>query len=216
MSARTRRNAVYPFLLLELVISLGLLALLLGALFSFLLQAATMERRLAVAREALLARHTLHLRLDEMFSALVPYGFYERTPASLYTLQKGNAHGLCTIFDQGIDPDPLFSGIIRGKLYLDEQNLILLTAPLETVPDKKMPYRKEILSRHVARYTMQFFSPHAKREESSSPVWHDTWSADQNQLPFMIRLYLWDATDALLDAFVFFIPAAQPILHQEI
>ncbi|HSX10106.1 MAG TPA: hypothetical protein VLF94_00095 [Chlamydiales bacterium] len=159
---------------------------------------------------AITSRGHLQTRLQNVFSSIS----HDSLDAPLYTKQfdKEREPSLVATFDNGIDPEPAFSGAILAKLYLDEEhNLSLATWPLDKA--KNPPWRKEILLSHVESFTLEFLgknsaSEHGKREKirpiNANFAWRTLWSKSESEVPSIIRLSVYEekSTDPLRFAFI--------------
>ncbi|OGN63743.1 MAG: hypothetical protein A3E80_01635 [Chlamydiae bacterium RIFCSPHIGHO2_12_FULL_49_9] len=206
---------------MEILIALSLTALLLTMLFSFLVDSAKIKAKLDPVRSEILSREQLQTRLQGLFSSLGKEGgsFYTR----IFPDEAGKS--LLAIFDNGVDPDPLFSGSTLGKIYLDkESNLSLALWPEEK--GENLPWRKEILLTNVSHFEFEFLAkkspasaPMAKKEKTK-PInpnleWRTDWPKSLSGIPAMIRLRVDRKKDPSL-LFAFHIPTIEPfITYQE-
>lgn len=200
-----------PLILFEILIALSLTAILLTFLFSFFVESARMEKKLDTARMAISNRAHLQTRLQSVFSSLSQEG--------LYTKQFGKEKGtsLVAFFDNGIDPDPAYSGSIIGRLFIDEENnLSFATWPLDA--DKNRPWRKEILLPHVERLELEFLGKktadaHGKKEKirdiTANLAWRTHW---QEGTPSIIRLTLQEKEGTEPLRFAFILLTADPFV----
>lgn len=174
------------------------MGILLSLLFSFLMQTVRVEKKMETARASVLERQNLQMRLQDIFISLSP-----QKNCGLYTQQfpKEEALSLVVTFDNGIDPNPYFSGPVLGRVYLDnKKNLCLAYWPID--PVKNRPWRKEILASEVLDYSFQFLGAPSEKEASHSPaIWHSDWSPSQKTIPSTIRLILKQKTGSLQFAF---------------
>lgn len=189
---RKKRTAI----LLELLIALSLTAMLLTFLFSFLVESAKIEKKLDKARMAITARGHLQTRLQSVLSSLS----HNSLEAPLYTqtFDKEKQPSLVAFFDNGIDPDPAFSGAVLGRLFLDEkQNLSLAIWPLDK--NKAHLWRNEILMPGIESFEFAFLgrnsAPDQKKKEkieqvNSALAWRSLWAKSESRVPSMIRLSL--------------------------
>ena len=195
-----------PLILFELLIALSLVSILLALLFRFITNSIKVETKIEEARAALYPKEYLHTRLSSLFTALVPRSFVKNS--SFYTLEQG---GIAAIFDNGIDPDPLFSGAIRSKLTVEQGRLYLTFLPLE----EENPQRKELLLSGVKAIRFQFL---AKKNSSTAsadarPIsrtaeWRSSWSKECWDLPSLIRMTLELEENEL--SFAFSLPVSEP------
>jgi hypothetical protein len=197
-----------PLILFELLIALSLTAILLTFLFSFFVESAKLEKKLEKARIAINERSYLQTRLQNVLclvdqGSISPY-FYTKV------FEKEKQLSLVTIFDNGIDPDPLFSGPINGRVFMDEEkNLCLSLWPLEE--EKKGMWRKEILLSSIDAFEFEFLGKksaieHGEKEKirplTASLCWRTGWSRSFNTIPSMIRLTVKQGKETLRFAFI--------------
>ncbi|MBI5345867.1 MAG: type II secretion system protein [Chlamydiae bacterium] len=186
------------FTLIEISIALVLSAILLSVLFGFFVKISSFEKKNQKFKQEILSREHVQLRLSSIFSQIVPISKFEEKS---FNLDDDNS--LNVIFDNGIDPDPLFSGPVKGKIFQNqERNLILTLYPIEKGKVNNKTQRTEVLCSKISSYKFLFFSQiEAKEENKKKIVWIEDWPKKKNDLPPMIKLIL----DNDL-TFAFFIP----------
>lgn len=191
-----------PFLLLEVLIGLSLSAILLTFLFSFFVESARMEKRLEMAHTAIAKRAHLQTRLQTIFNSL----------EGLRTQQEENEMTLFVTYNNGIDPEPAFSGTVMGHIFVDaEKNLVLTLSP----PGDEKRVRTEVLYSHVEKASFEFLgSAGDGKKEKCRPItpnlaWRDEW---QQGLTSLIRLKIQEETqkEPVLFAFVLLSPGPTP------
>ncbi len=209
-----------PYLLFEILIGLSLTGILLTFLFSFFAESAKMEKKLETMRSEITARQNLQTRLQAVLTGIARESSTE-TP--FYT-DREQGESLVAVFDNGIDPDPAFSGQIIGRIYLDEQaNLSLATWPLERKEEKEnhpWPWRKEILLSNIEGFEFEFLSQKKEenrtKKEKTKPVnskleWRYSWPKSRSDIPSMIRLSVRKKRENEPLRFAFLIPSPEPI-----
>lgn len=200
------------------MIALGLTAILLTFLFSFFAESAKIEKRLEATRMAMTHRGHLQTRLQSILtsidqSAPAPY-FYTKQ------FEKEKNLSLIAVFDNGIDPEPAFSGTIIGRIYLDpKRNLCLATWPLSK--EKNPPWRKEILLPAVKEFRFQFLGkitpPEHGVTEKIEPInathaWRSRWPKNMAEVPSIIRLTIHQETSEKPIQFAFILPIMEPFV----
>ncbi len=161
---------------------------------------------------AISERGHLQTRLQHIFSS-IDRGTNE---PFLYTQvsEKDSKMSLVLLFDNGIDPDPAYSGTLLGRIYLDEKNnLVLVSWPNQK--EKNLPWRKEILFPHTASFQFEFLGSRTdlEKKEVIQPItpnlaWRTIWGKKQQQLPSIIRLTVQEEKRKEPLRFAFMLPSA--------
>ena len=191
--------------------ALGLMSILLTFLFSFLAGHFKLEKQMEVKRTSVLARQNVQTRLQDLFISLIS----SQDQNSLYTqlFPKEEKMSLVFTFDNGVDLDPLFSGMLLGRLYLDaDKNLSLVTWPIDQ--KESHFWRKEVLLPHVSDFSFEFLGEKRDTDPKVKPItaktgWHPSWPKERSDLPSLIRLRLRQEETPL--EFAFRLPTSAPI-----
>lgn len=202
-----------PFILFELIIALGLTAILLSVLFRFFASSLLMDRKIETARTALFQRQHFQTRMTTLFTSIVPRASTPPSTGSSFYTAEGKE--IVAVFDNGIDPDPAFSGPILGKFFLDsDANLALALWPLEKL--EKNLYRKEILLQQVQDIRFQFLAKKTAQAEDPHAIpinesleWRTNWPKTRWDIPSCIRLIVRQNNQDI--AFAFTLPFLEPI-----
>lgn len=170
--------------LLEVVIGFALTAILLSFLFSSFRHMAKLGAKVQKGREAVHSRSIVQLRLGQLFENLNA----DEKKSSFYTDKHPDSfsEALYFTFDNGIDRDPQFCGLIKAALYLNPKKELCLTL----LSEKKE--RKEVLFKRAGMLSFEFFNSEKKE-------WQSSWSEDAP--PHILRFHI----DKEL-AFTFLIP----------
>jgi hypothetical protein len=172
-----------------MLIGLGLLTILLSLLFSFFTSSIKMDQKLQRAQYALLERQHLMNRLQSIFSSCVPPGPLADS-CSLYTkkMQEEAPLNLITLFDQGIDPDPAFSGPCLARIYLNVAKQLCLAIWPEERHKENKTVREEILLQNVSSFEFRFLY----RNAQNAIGWEKKWpKKEKRPVPSLIELDLW-------------------------
>ncbi len=125
---------------------------------------------------------------------------------------------LILIFDNGIDPDPAFSGSILGKIFVDDShNFCLATWPLHQ--DKNLLWRKEVLFPHVESFEFEFLGENATehgKKEAIKPInatlaWRTHWPKSPQKMPSIVRLKIEEEKEKEPLQFAFILPASSEL-----
>lgn len=136
--------------------------------------------------------------------------------SSFYTENEGPFLTLNLIFDNGIDPNPAFSGSILGKIHLDSKNaLCLSTAPLNPENGES---RTEVLLPGVKNFEFEFLGrktqKKAKEESINSTFsWKRAWEKSNRALPSVIRLRIDGVREKEPLQFAIFLPSSDPLVE---
>ncbi len=189
--------------LIEVVISLSLLTLLLGVLFSSYGSLMTEGAMIEKKREEVFGVRYLELRLNTLFSKIC--WSKEKDGNVLYTerIPAGPYESLLFAFENGDDTDEHFCNKNLGRLFVDhEGRLILASWPKpKSEEDYKKEMRLEVLAEGVEDLKFSFYVPHDLKKvvesegirdnEGSEPPrigWIEYWNLAWHRIPPMIRV----------------------------
>ena len=116
------------FTLIEVSIALFIIGILLSFLFNFFAQIIKVEKKIKITQHDLIEREHFQVKIKNVFSKISSIDIDDQT-ITMYT-PKENEKTLFVIFDNGIDPDPHFSGPILGKFFIKNENFYLQTYPI--------------------------------------------------------------------------------------
>ena len=192
--------------------------MLIAVLLQFFAASVRVDRKIDLARQRLYHYENLSIRLHSLLGGIVLRSELPDSPeSSLYTLQE-EKQSLTAIFDNGIDPDPIFSGPIRAKLFLDAQDLYLDLSPLEKMDP--VPHRKELLFSGVTAIAFQFLAKKNSQDldPQAAPIgnafeWRTNWPKNRWDIPSLIRFTL--TTKEGSKGFAFFLPFFEPSIVYE-
>lgn len=176
------------------------MSILLSFLFTAYGRAAQFGVKIESARKTLLEREHLAARLQDIFLSM--------HDSSLYTKRfpKEKCDSLVGVFDNGIDPDPAFSGPVLARLYLDDKhNLALALWPLEKEKGKRH-WRNEILLPNVDDFHFHMLGKKTEPPLASvnaSLAWYGKWPELRPENPSMLRLFVKQNGVPLFYAFFF-------------
>ena len=160
------------------------MSILLSCLFSAYARTIQLNVKMDRARASLLERQHFASRLQGIFLS-----------AKLFPSEKKES--LIVTFDNGIDPDPAFSGPVLARLFLDSQNrLILASWSQET---KTRAWRSEILLSQVEDFRFYFF-------DQEKTAWQGNGAKERNRSPSMIRFFVKQQKEPSL-CYAFFLPS---------
>ncbi|MBF5060031.1 hypothetical protein NEPTK9_001557 [Candidatus Neptunochlamydia vexilliferae] len=152
---------------MEVLVGFALTALVLGVLFSALYSGTVLKNRLEKSEQAVMARVELQQRLDQVFATLDGTLYMENEPPTLHIA-----------YQNGADPNPMFSGRVEGTIELEKERLIL------KLPGNPVP-KKEVLRKGVSAISYHFLTPANIGMEEV-----EVWEKSTNYLPHYVKLTL--------------------------
>lgn len=187
-----------PALLFEVLIGLFLTGIIVVFLFRSLSQMTRETASLKTLHQRLDERQKFHARLQDLFLSI---SSGEEHTLETRVSSKESIPLLAFIYDYGIDPDPNFSGLCQGKLFLDpEKRLCLVTSPL----GEEKIWRKEVLLSSVSQHRWLFPScSYDSKTGKGKVVWKPDW--EEKLLPSAIRLEIVSAEEET--EYGFFLPS---------
>lgn len=183
-------------------------------LFSFFVESARIERKLDIARIEVGSRAALQTRLDTLFTTIDQ----QSNNHCFFTKKVDNEPltSLNFIFDNGIDPDPQYSGSVIGRIFLDnESNLCLTTKPM--VEDSPH-FRKEVILQNIVDFEFEFLGPKGgkrSKERAITPqlAWKKEWKEMQGRVPSIIKLEVQQKNEKEPLQFAVFMPSSDPLIE---
>ncbi len=167
---------------------MGLTALVLVTVFQFLVSYARMDQTIDKAQQALGVQERLQETLEALFTTVQP----PRGQIPSFSTQNGQVQ---VLFDAGIDPDPMFSGLQRGILFCNEKKQFCFTQQ----PLAREEKRTAVLYENVSKLQWEFWA---------QSEWVTQWPKNKGSFPSMVRLRL----DSLQLAFI--LPGQEPVVVQ--
>lgn len=187
------------FTLLEVLISLTLTTIILGVLLSAYFQAQSLSRDGEKLQRELQPKRALAARLEDIFFNLEAPKLNEQfffTPVE---------DELLFSYNNGANLDPVFSGEVLGRLFLDDKgHLVMLTWPPRKLwPEGGFPsFRREVLLENVEAVQFQFF---ATAKDTLTARWVESWTRESQDLPGIIQLTI-TLKGSSSETFSFFVP----------
>lgn len=174
-----------PFTLMEVLIGFVLAALLLGTLFTSLFETSMLSSRLEKGGKDILQRAEIQQRLDRIFSQIF-WGSMQQSYPSLYTTKDDHEHiTLHVQFQNEVDPDPCFSGVLWSEILVQNQNLLFILKGNPSSEEEEPLSRQEILKEGVRQVTYEFLS----FQDSERPLPH-TWEPDTPHILSYLKMTL--------------------------
>lgn len=166
----------YSFSLMEVMVGFSILTIILGMIFSSLYQETILNRRIQKMEREVMSKVEVQQRLDKIFANI---RVIDPTSKDRSIYSSGNQKSVFVFFDNGIDPDPSFSGIVKGSVGLDNETFVL-----KLYQDNK-PVRTSILREHVKKIAFEFMTP-SSIGVSTIPIWDKTI----NFMPIYLKITL--------------------------
>lgn len=194
------------FTLIEVIVSLSLITIIITFLFGYFTKITKVEHEIEHLKKIVYTKSNLQIRLNNIFSQLYSK---DMNQSPFYTELEKNKKNMTLFinFDNGVDPDPNYSDIIKAKIYLDDKNNLVLE--MFSKDKKTKASRKEILYSNIKNIEYKFLSQsdlqiksYMTEEINESFSWYNFWPEDRKNLPSVIYLKI----NSNLD-FAFFLPS---------
>lgn len=131
------------FTLIEVLISLSLFGLMVGFIFANIRSTTHLAKKVDRAKAYVLAKKDGYERLLQVF----------------LQVEEGSINfdkELSFAFENGLDQERIFSGIVQAKIFLDNQNVVLRIVS----PEDMDKIREEILFKDVRSFRAEVCDPH--------------------------------------------------------
>jgi len=183
-------------------------------------ESARIESKLDSARMAVTERAMLQTRIQTVLGSL---DMGVNPPLYTKRFEKEKQDSLVIIFDNGIDPDPNYSGSIMGRLFIDDKkNLTLASWPLNE--NKVTSWRTEILLKNVKSFELEFLERKQSGNDSKKEViknvnkdyvWRSQHMQSQIEAPCMVRLKVQSNLSKKPLQFAFHLSTPLPLITYE-
>lgn len=184
-------------------------------MFRFLISNAGLQQKIDEAASTVLERQRVVERLETVLTNLQPT---DSKGVAFYTALFPDdtiAPSLIVSFNAGIDPNPEYSHVVTGRIYVTEKGELMLGV----WPQDKTSYRTEMLLQNVHALEWQFLGKKKDKDPKTpllgnSLAWLKAWPETSSSMPDIIRLKLWFDKDTKKDPhlqFAFIRPVLTPI-----
>ncbi len=194
------------FTLIEVIVSLTLITIVITILFGYFTKISKVEQEIEDIKKIVYKKSNLQIRLNNIFAQLYSKDFNQ---IPFYTEVEKNEKNLslCINFDNGVDPDPNFSDVVKAKIFIDKNSNLILEIWSK---DKKTKItRKEILFTAVNNLEYKFLSSNDLQMKSyeiekitDTLYWYNFWPKERNTTPSVIYMKINKDLD-----FAFFLPS---------
>lgn len=180
--------------LLEVLIALSLTTLLVSLLFFSYRQT---TKTLGETQDLLWQteeQYGLRKRLDTVLPEILPVD--EKTP--FYTETINDFPSLVFAYNNGVDSEHEYSGDVIGRLYIDQENrLILATWPapgrwrIQPPPYRTVTLLSEVDHLEIRCFEPPDFDPNPIKSPTGIPdEWNDVWKEEYKTIPALVRLII--------------------------
>lgn len=221
-----------PVTLMEVLIAMGLLAVLMSSLFGYYRQLEVIGTRIKELRSDSFQYRYSQYRLAQLLPKVVNENNKDHvffTSDQVAETIRGSS--LVFTFDRGVDIDPEFSNEVLARLFLDDGGrLCLATWPAPSRTGESIPpMHREVLLNKVTALAFQFFVPPPTSDQpidTSDKVttgkeqvippqgqWLDRWEANYQGLPAMVRVLVTRRDKGETKTLTFAFPLLESLQH---
>jgi len=217
----------YHITLLEVLIAITLTSALLMTLLGYYSYVQHLSRQINKAREEGFQERYAQYRLSQI---LLKVNKIEHKKDNFFTIDEGNyfviGQSLVFFYDRGVDIDPLYSGVVPARLFLDRNNRLCLAVwpSPKSLSGEEIPFPKEeVLLGNVQRLKFLFYHPPdvekkdyvgaekpvTTGEEKLEPEkgWNETWDKNWSHLPAIVKIII--TTESGDKTYVFQLPGSK-------
>lgn len=192
------------FTLIETIVALFLITIILTFLFGYFSKITKTEKEIEDIKNIVYQKNHLHIRLNNIFSQINIKDFDQSPFYTKYENEKNLSLNL--YFDNGVDPDPNFSDIIKAKIFIDKKKNLWLYI---WARDKKIKDpKKELLLTNVDKIEYKFLASKDIQIQkyiidkiTDDYFWYGFWPKDKKRPPSVILIKINEKLD-----FAFFLP----------
>lgn len=188
-----------PMTLVELMISMSLVAIVLTALGYFFRQVDDIGRRIDKIEEKSFKMRFIENRLASVFPRTYKDGYFF-TGGDVPGVFASGLPNLILSFDNCVNLDKRYASEVLGRIYVNNEAQLCLAiwpAVKRWEEGVQPPVRNEVLMENVDSIAMEFFIPplRGKQLEGESKIdpavrgtWVTEWNKEYKELPAIIRL----------------------------
>lgn len=187
--------------LIEVVIALALTSLLLSVLFQGYRQLPIAQKKAQAISSKILSLKKVDQTLSSLFSNVIPQVNDDKP--TLYTVMIPESHfpALFLTYFGEIDPDPDFSELVQGALFVSRDHELCFTTW-----GKGEKSRTDLLLTGISSLSFSFFEPRWKQ-------WTENWPLHHPAFPPLIEVTL-KFTDQKEQTFAYSLPEAIDITYR--
>lgn len=184
----------HSFTLLEVLVSLSLLSFLLFFFFGHLKTSVKVKNRLAQAQKITYKRSYFQQRIGDLLSKIEPALLKEDIKKNAFFVDDIDGfQEVHFVFDAGIDPEIEFSDVLRGKIYLNKKQQLLLE--ISSRSENNPQIREEILFDHVTSFKTECYVmpkpfDRNRKKITDSYVKKTEWEENSPTIPAIVRMFI--------------------------
>jgi hypothetical protein len=214
MKLKKRKQA---FTLIEVALSFSILSIIILFLFSTFRSSIVLSSKVEHVRHLIFSRYHIHERLSQMFfkidSCINP--LLELGESAFYTKETRETtspSSLYFTFDNGIDPEEEFSGMVCAHLFLENTTLFLEMWPMKEKNSSKR--RCEELFKKIDSLSFIFYKRPSLLSSSKDIELCKIWPIEYSDIPYCMTLFLKLQDETSIDYSFYLSSKIQPIHYE--
>ncbi len=196
------------FLLMEIMVGMSIIMIILTFLFRFYSNVTILETKITHLKNEVYQQQFFHSKIHSILSSAINISnlpTYLNT-SSFYLDNKNDILKLVLYFDNGVDPDPCYSGPIQAEIFLENNSIMLKLTSIE----KNKKNKNITLISNVKSLTFNFLE--TSSVDSTKIKWSDKWEKEKQKIPSMVKLNIEFFNSKNVLSYVFFIPSSYDVI----
>ena len=154
------------FTLIEILICFSLSTILIAFIFFYINFFTRTSKKIEIAKEKVLNRAFLQVKLNKIFSNI-------EQPKNFYTKGKDRDISLFFSFENGVDINKEFCGLINARILLKNDNLVIETCSFKENILKIDKRREQVIFKNIKNIKFKFFDSRISEKENEFLKWEE-------------------------------------------
>lgn len=197
-----------PFVLMEIMVGMSIIMIILTFIFRFYSNTTILETQITQLKNEVYKQQFFHSKLHSILSSAINISTLPKyiDTSSFYLENNNDISSLVLYFDNGVDPDPCYSGPIQAEIFLENSCIMLKLTSIEKIKKNKII----TLMQNVKSLTFDFLETSSL--DSTKINWSNKWEKQKQKIPSMVKLNIEFFNSQNVLSYVFFIPSSYDVI----